>query len=146
MPVNCGGRSPLRAYNTATLQTPMTYVVNRYCLIKNPEKNRWQLLCAPVAGLRAPSCCRCSWQPQRLSPLGPLPRRCSGFRSLPVGSPSLPSQNRGFSSQFSVVVWKQQFSRRVTSTRLCPVRRRSISLLLCRRIQPPDGALPSMQA
>ena len=25
---------------------------------------------APVAGLRVPSCCRCPWQPQCLSPLG----------------------------------------------------------------------------
>ena len=25
------------------------------------------MVCAPVAGLRVPSCCRCPWQPQRLT-------------------------------------------------------------------------------
>ena len=61
-------------YNTATLQNPVTYVVNRYCLIKNPEKNTMTsalvMVCAPVAGLRVPSCWRCPWQRQRHSPLG----------------------------------------------------------------------------
>ena len=43
------------------------------CRIKNPEKNTMTaalvMVCAPVAGLRVPSCCRCLWQSFRLSPL-----------------------------------------------------------------------------
>ena len=51
------------------------YVVNRYCLIQNTEKNNTMtaalvMVRAPVAGPRVPTCCRCPWQPQCLSLLG----------------------------------------------------------------------------
>ena len=65
------------------------------------------------------------------------------FQSVPL----LPRSNKQKAPR-SFRCWSEgkKISRRVSSTRLCPDRRRSISLLHCRRIQPPDGAVPSMQA
>lgn len=90
-----------------TLQKPVTYVRHKhhnrvllYCLINNPEKNMitaFVLDCAPVVGLRGPSCSRSSWPPHRLGTLGPLLRTWSRCHSIPDGSPSpprpLPPQN-----------------------------------------------------
>ena len=105
------------------------------------------VVCALGAGLRMPSCCRCPWKAQRLSQLG--------HRSLErVLSFQLPSSRFPFSPVPKIklllavfgngVKNKEKTSRRVSPTRLCPARRRSISLLHCRRDQPPDGAAPSM--
>ena len=65
------------------------------------------------------------------------------FQSVPL-LPPYKKQNAPRSFRY----WSEEinFSRRVSSTRLCPGRPRSISLLHCRLIQPPDGAVPSMQA
>ena len=104
------------------------------------------MMCVPVAGLRVPSCRRCPWPPQRLSPDGPFPRRCSGCRSLQVAFPSPPSQRKKTPSQRSVLIWKLTTSRRGSSIRLHAARRRSISILLCRPVELPDSAVPSMQA
>ena len=113
---------------------------------KNATIADLMMMCVPAVGLRVPSCFRCPWQPQRLSPDAPFPCRCSGCRSLQVGVLSPPSQRKKAPSQRSVLIWNLTRSRRGSSIRLHPARRRSISLLLCRRVELPDGAVPSMQA
>ena len=110
---------------------------------KNATIADLMMMCVPAVGLRVPSCFRCPWQPQRLSSfchrslertLVPPP-----FQSVPL----LPRPKTQTAPR-SIRYWseKKEFSRRVSSTRLCPARRRSISLLHCRRIQPPCDALP----
>ena len=134
----------------------MTYVVknvlpHQKCLIKNPEKKTMTaalvMVCDPVAGLRVPSCHRCPWQPQCLNPLGHRSSEralvSAPFQSVPL----LPrSKKQNAPRRFRYWSEKLKISLRASSTRLCPTRRRSISLLHCRRIQPPEGAVPSMQA
>ena len=52
------------------------------------------IVCAPVVGLRGPSCCRSPWPPYRLiSPIGPpLRTRSRGYFFLAVGSRPPPSR------------------------------------------------------
>ena len=76
-PENCGGSFPMKGIlqqPSHTTKSSDSCSQKRYYLIKNPEKNTMTaglaVVCAPVAGLRVPSCCRCPWQPQCLSPLG----------------------------------------------------------------------------
>lgn len=92
VPDNCGGGSfPIKEYATQHIQhshtTKTNDVVNRYnCAVKHPEKSTMiaalAMLCAPVAALRAPFCCRSPWPPQRPSPLDPPLRTCSRCRCL----------------------------------------------------------------
>ena len=105
------------------------------------------VVCAPVAGLRVSFCCRRRWQPQCLSPLG---HRCLGralvsalFQSVPL----LPrSEKEMLLAVFGTGLEIKFLAQDEFTTRLCPARRRSISLLHCPRIQPPDRAVRSMQA
>ena len=60
------------------------------------------MVCAPVVGLRVPSCCRSPSRPHRINPIGPLLRTCSRCQSLPVGSP-FPSSRKQTSPR--VCVW-----------------------------------------
>ena len=72
------------------------------------------MVCAPVVGLRVPSFCRSPWPPHRTSPIGPLLRTCSRCHSIPVGSPSAPSQKQD-APRPAALIWKQNLSRRVSS-------------------------------
>ena len=96
------------------------------------------MVCAPVVGLRVPSCCRCPWPPHRLSPISPLPRPCFCCHSLPVGSPPPPTVPKTkCSPHLRFLSKKHKIPRRASSIRLFPARRRSVSLLL----QPHTGEL-----
>ena len=82
-----------------------------YCLEKKPWKKTVaalvMMVCVRVVGLRVPSsCCGSPWPPRRLSSLGPLIRTCSRWRSIPIGSPSPPSQKTKCSSQLALLIWK----------------------------------------
>ena len=74
-PENCGGSFPMKGLqHSHTTKSSNVCNKKRYFLIQNPEKNTMAaalvVVCAPVAGFRVPSCRRCPWQPQRLSPIG----------------------------------------------------------------------------
>ena len=94
-----------------------------------------------VLGLRVPSCCRSPWLPHRLSPIGPLLRTCSRCHSLPVASPSPPSEEQNTPRTYGSDLRKKIFLRRVSATHLFLARQRSVSLLLRRRFQSPAGAV-----
>ena len=147
------GSFPMKdIYNSPTLQRPVTYIsyttgteyilLVLYCLVKDKYEEKTKIaaalvmVCASVVDLRVPSCCRSSWPPHRLSPIGPLLRTCSRCHLLPVASPSSPSRNKKRPSHLRFWSEKQTFSRMVSSIRLFPARRLSVSLLLCRPVQP----------
>ena len=66
------------------------------------------MVCVRFVGLRVPSsCCGSPWPPHRLSSLGPLLlRTCSRWHSIPIGSPSPPSQKTKYSTRLAVLIWK----------------------------------------
>ena len=103
------------------------------------------MVCAPVAGLRVPSSCRCTWQPQRLSPLGhrflerdlfPLLSSLFPFSPVPKNKMILAVLSAGLKNK---IITQGELNPSL------PHSSTSISLLHCRRIQPTDGAVPSMQ-
>ena len=110
---------------------------------KNTMTAALVMVCAPVAGLRVLYCCRCPRQPECLSPLGHRSLERTVV-STPFQSVPLLTRLKTLFAVFGTGLGKK-ISHGMSSTRLCPSRRRSISLLRCRRIQPPDGGVPSMQ-
>ena len=83
------------------------------------------MVCAPIAGLRVPSCCRCPWQPQRLSPLGHRSLE-HALVSAPFQSVPLLTRPKELNAPRSFRFWSEKkfLSRRVSSASLCPARRR----------------------
>ena len=73
------------------------------------------MVCAPVAGLRVTSCCRCPWQPQYLSPLGhrSLERALVSAPFQPVPLISRP-KNKMPLAVFGAGLQNIYFSRRVS--------------------------------
>ena len=57
------------------------------------------MMCVRVVGLRVPpSCCASPWPPHRFSLLDSLLRTCYLPHSIPIGSPSPPSQNKRYAA------------------------------------------------
>ena len=129
VPENCGESFPMKRtpYTTQPrykIQWRM-YVVNRYCLNKNPERNTIGNCShdgvragrgSPCAILMPLSMATSAPQPTQ----SPLPRTCSGFRFLQVGVPliSRPRKQKLLFAFFGTGL-KNKLSRRVSSTSLC---------------------------
>ena len=128
---------------------PVTYVLHRYCLIKNPETNTMTaalvMVWGPVAVLRVSSCCRCPWKPQRLSQLGhrPLEHLLASIPSIRFPFSPVP-KNKTLHAVFGTVR-KKTIACRLSSIRLAPlVDARSPSCFVVETVS--GGTVPSRQA
>ena len=110
VPENCGGSFPMKGIQH--IHTTSSNVC--ICSEKGTASSKIQkktmtaalvMVCAPVAGLRVPSCCRCPSQPQCLRPLGHRSLK-RALVSAPFQSvPFLPRpKNRNAPRRFSVLV------------------------------------------
>ena len=144
-----GVRSPRKGIYSSTNTTKASHVSNMHCrLVKDARKNDD---CCSRDGVRtgrgSPCVVVLSSYMAASSSLRTRSANCRCCRrhSIPVGSPSPPSQNK-FSSQQAVLISKTKILFREGPIRLDATRRRSVALFLRRRSQRPDGAVPSMQA
>ena len=109
--------SPWRVYHSVTLRRPVVSKTSTYyCLVKNEIRKKNDVCCRPRDGVRASRGCLCavllpcSPPPlHRLSSIGPLLRTRSRCHSLPVGSPSPPSQKN---ETFLALTWRSDLKQK----------------------------------